>query len=84
MKLVIAALILLLVYVFYPFRDLYVKDDPFSDNYDLVAKGFWSLEACASAADAQQASDFQCRQRSTWSQMFSAANRYGQRQGGGE
>ncbi|MFA5493497.1 MAG: hypothetical protein WC247_01880 [Porticoccaceae bacterium] len=82
MKLLAGALILLLIYLFYPFRDLYVKDDPFSASYDLVAKGFWSLEACAGAANAQQASDFQCRERRLGAQLF--GDGYGQRRDRGE
>lgn len=73
MKFVLAVLILLLVYLFYPFHDLYVKEDPFSDNFSLVSKGFWSEESCAEAADAQQARDHQCRKRSTFTRMFRSA-----------
>ena len=45
MKFILPVLILLLVYLFYPFRDLHVKDDPFSSTYTLVARGFWTEEA---------------------------------------
>ena len=76
MKFVIPLLILLLVYLFYPFRDLHVKEDPFSDAYTLVARGFWTEAACIEAAEAQAAADFRCQKRSAWGGMFSAVKDY--------
>ncbi|HLS97788.1 MAG: hypothetical protein WDA10_09725 [Porticoccaceae bacterium] len=76
MKFVIPLLILLLVYLFYPFRDLHVKEDPFSDAYTLVARGFWTEAACVEAAEAQAATDFRCRKRSAWGGMFRAVKEY--------
>ena len=78
MKFVIVVLILMLLYLFYPFHDLYVKEDPFSASYDLVAKGFWSQDSCAEAAEAQQASDYLCRKHTTFVWMFRSASEFNQ------
>jgi len=81
MKFVLIVLVLLLVYLLYPFHELWVKEDPFSDTYSPVARGFWSEKACISAAQAQLAEDYRCRQRSTLSRMLRSASDYGHGQG---
>lgn len=80
-KFVMIVLVLLLVYLFYPFRDLYVKEDPFATTYSRVAPGFWSEESCQEAADAQQASDYYCRKGTAFARMFHSASDFGQGHG---
>lgn len=78
MKFVVVVLVLMLVYLFYPFHDLYTKDNPFLPRYTLVSRGFWTEDACREAAEAQRAKVFRCRRSSSWDRMFGAAARYGE------
>jgi len=77
MKFMILVLLLMLVFLFYPFHDLYVKDDPFLPDHSLLSRGFWSEEACREAAEAQRAIAYRCVRGSSWERMFGAAVSYG-------
>ncbi len=72
-----------LVWFFYPFRDLYVRDE-LQDSYQLVDKGFWTLNACRDAAREYDAGDHICRKRSGFASLSSTYNHYetADRQGG--
>jgi len=65
------------VYLFYPFWDLSVREDPFSSHYSPVAKGFWTRDACHEAADAQHARNFRCRKHANFERFLSASHDYG-------
>jgi hypothetical protein len=69
-KYLLLFLILAVGALFYPFRDLYVREDPFSREYTLVGEGYWTKEACQEAAKAQEAEDYHCRQRTLFSGMM--------------
>ena len=62
--------------LFYPFRDLYVREDAFSDEYTLVSEGFWTRDACVDAASAQRAEDFYCRKRTMFEGFLGVSARY--------
>lgn len=70
--------VIALATLFYPWRDLYVRDNPFDEDYVLVKKGFWTRDACIDAAMAQAAEDFRCRKRTMFGGMLSTSARYGQ------
>lgn len=76
MKPVLIILVLVLGYLFYPFRDLYVKEDVFAEDFILVHQGYWSESSCVDAAMAQAAELFSCHKRSVWSRMFSTYTQY--------
>ncbi len=76
MKLVIALVVLAVVYLFYPFRDLYVRESPFSDNYQQQGTGFWTASACVEAARAARADDFRCVKHTLWSKMLRTYSQY--------
>lgn len=69
-KYLLLFLILAVGALFYPFRDLYVREDPFSTEYSLIGSGYWTKEACQEAAKAQEAEDFRCRQRTLFAGMM--------------
>lgn len=75
-KVLVLFLAIVLVWFFYPFRDLYVRDPASGSDYQLVARGFWTLAACREEAGAREARDYRCRKRSGFSAMTSTANRY--------
>jgi hypothetical protein len=77
-KYLLLFLILAIGALFYPFRDLYVREDPFSSEYTLVGKGYWTKEACHEAAKAQEAEDFRCRQRTMFAGMLGTSANYNQ------
>ena len=70
-------LIVVCVTLFYPFRDLYVREDAFSSSYTLVKKGFWSRDACLEAAAAQPVKDFRCSRRTMMGTFLGTSARYG-------
>ena len=76
-KYLMVFLVLAVAALFYPFRDLYVLDDPFNRHYTLVAKGFWTLDACREAAEAQHAEDYHCRERTMFGSMVNRSGEYG-------
>lgn len=77
-KYLILLIIIACVALLYPFRDLYIREDPFSTEYILVSKGFWTSEACREAAKAQNAEDFRCKERTMFGSMMGASSRYSQ------
>jgi len=76
-KLLILFLALASFYLFYPFWELAVRDDPFSPHYSPVAKGFWTRKACREAADAQYAKDFRCLRRANFERFLTASHGFG-------
>jgi len=76
MKFMMLILLLMLVFLFYPFHDLYVKDDPFLPGHSLVSRGFWSEDTCREAAAAQRATAYRCVRGSSWERMFGATVSY--------
>ena len=80
-KVLMLFLVLVVGFLFYPFRDLYVRDDPFAENYTLVEKGFWTLGDCVDAAKARRANDYLCRKRSGFASLSGTYTRYGGTQG---
>ena len=77
-KYFVVFVIVAVVALFYPYRDLYVREHPFADGYTLVGKGYWTRQACREAALAQAAEDFQCRERTLFGSMISTSSRYSQ------
>ncbi|MCK9503228.1 MAG: hypothetical protein M0Q95_03480 [Porticoccaceae bacterium] len=70
-------LALMLFYMFYPFWDLYVRDDPFADRYQSSLKGFWSHDRCVEAARAQKTYDYRCRKRTNFASLLGTAQKFG-------
>ncbi|MGD9662529.1 MAG: hypothetical protein AB7U63_14770 [Porticoccaceae bacterium] len=68
---------LALFYMFYPFWDLYVRDDPFSGAYHPAASGFWRHDSCVEAALAQKAYDYRCRKRTNFASLLGTAQKFG-------
>lgn len=77
-KLLAIFLVMAVVSMFYPFRDLYVREDVFSPNYQLVKKGFWTRDACIEAATAQEAEDFRCSKRTMMGSFLGTSAKYNQ------
>jgi hypothetical protein len=75
-KFLIVIIILAGVYLFYPFRDLYVREDPFSQRFHPRGQGFWTLDSCKSAAAAQNAIEFHCRKRTNLGRFLNTSNSY--------
>jgi len=75
-KVLVLFLVMVCVYLFYPFRDLYVKESAFTEDYNLVRKGYWTREACSEAAAAQNANDFQCRKRTNLAAFMAVSSNY--------
>lgn len=71
-------LILAMGFLFYPFRDLYVRTDSFGGDYQLVDRGLWSLEACRIAAAGYRSRDYQCRKRTGLMRILGSYGRYSQ------
>jgi hypothetical protein len=76
-KALVVLLFLVACALFYPFRDLYVKPDAFAERYDLVEKGFWTIEACTKSAYERKARAYKCRKRTLWSGLFTTYRKYG-------
>ena len=64
--------------MFYPFRDLYVREDVFNAKYQLVKKGYWTRDACVDAAKAQAAEDFRCSKRTMLGSFLGTSAKYNQ------
>ena len=75
-KLLLGFVFLAAGYLFYPFWDLYVRDDPFNPEYHKAGSGYWTRNACAEAADAQYAREFRCRKRSNFSTFLGTSQNY--------
>jgi hypothetical protein len=76
-KVFLLFLALALCYLFYPFHDLYVREDPFAAAYVPAGKGFWTRDACAEAAEAQHAGDFRCHKRTGFGSLRGTYTQYG-------
>lgn len=74
MKGILLVFILGAVYILYPFRELYVQEDPFNDTMTIVGSGYWTESACVEAAQAQRAVRYHCVSRSLLSRMMGTAN----------
>ena len=70
-------LILILSYMFYPFWDLYIREDPFSTVYNPAGKGFWRRDHCVDAASAVNAYDYRCRRRTNFESLLGAGRKKG-------
>ncbi len=77
-KYLLIFVVIALITLFYPWQDLYVRDNPFDADYALVKKGFWTRDACVEAAKAQAAKDFRCRKRTLFGGMLNTSARYSQ------
>jgi hypothetical protein len=75
-KLLFGFILLAAGYLFYPFWDLYVRDDPFNPEYHQAGSGYWTRKACVEAADAQLAREFRCRKRTTFSTFLGTSSNY--------
>jgi hypothetical protein len=75
-KVVIVILVLALGYLFYPFRDLYIREDPFDDNLTLAATGFWTVSGCIEAAGQLRAQEYRCPKRTLWSKLLNTYSQY--------
>lgn len=71
-------LILVIGFLFYPFRDLYVRTDTFGGDNQLVDRGLWSLEACMIAAAGYRSRDYQCRKRTGLMRILGTYGQYAQ------
>lgn len=85
----VARLLLLFIvmagsYLFYPLRDLYIRDDPFSHSYRVVETGFWNLESCQAAGRAEKAVDFHCRKRTHFAMLTNQSQKYVQGSSGND
>jgi len=65
-----------LFYLFYPFWDLYVRDDPFANSYHPSRGGFWSHDRCVESAKAQKAYDYRCRKRTNFASLLGTAQKF--------
>lgn len=80
-KYLLLAVVVLLVYLFYPTYDLYIKENPFAEQYVLVKKGFYSKSRCSDhveglAESALDIPEHRCRKTSKWGQMYGSYTRY--------
>ncbi len=75
-KVLLLFVVMVCGYLFYPFWDLYVRDDPFSSQYHPAGKGYWTHDACREAAEAQNARDFRCRKRTNFGEFLGASSEY--------
>lgn len=81
MKFLLLAFVLLIVYLFYPTYDLYVKENPFAEHYVLEKQGFYSQSRCREhvrglATSALDVPEHRCRKTSKWGRMYSSYTRY--------
>lgn len=80
-KFLLLAFVLLIVYLFYPIYDLYVKENPFAEHYVLEQQGFYSKSRCTKharglATSAIDVPEHRCRRTSQWGRMYSSYTRY--------
>jgi hypothetical protein len=74
-KIVVVAVVLTLVYLFYPRYDLYQKVDSFSEAYSLKEKGYWSKEACQKAGRTGKQAH-RCISNTPWREMMGTQHEY--------
>lgn len=80
-KFLLLAFVLLIVYLFYPTYDLYIRENPFAEKYTLEKQGFYSKSACAEyarslAGSALDIPAYRCRKTSKWGQMYYNYTKY--------
>ncbi|WP_438952445.1 hypothetical protein [Porticoccus sp.] len=83
MKPVIAIIVLVGVYLFYPTYDLLVKDSPFDETFALYDSQFLTADRCRDAAMEMKLRYFHCAGGNIWGGLLSTygsyqpENRYG-------
>jgi len=70
------------VLLFYPVRDLYIKNAWPAKGYTLAETGFWTRDACYEAAAIRRAEEFQCRKHSLFGSFLGTSAGYSQVQPG--
>lgn len=76
MKAVLAILIVVIAYVFYPRYDLMVKQSPFDEHSTLEGRGYLTEGRCREAAKAMRARYYHCAARNLWGQIFGTYTSY--------
>lgn len=77
MKFIVLLVILVLVYIFYPTYDLYLKAEVFSDEYELRESNFLSANKCReTAAIIAQHKPYRCVKTSVWKNLFGGYTQY--------
>ena len=76
MKFILIALILTLVYVFFPTYDLYIVKEPTGENFTLIETGIYLKKDCVERARLSKTHSYQCRKTSKWAGMYSGYTKY--------
>lgn len=69
-KAIVALVLIMALYLFYPTYNLSVKTDPFATDYRAVASEFITLNRCRNAAEAMGAEAFRCEKKARWRGLF--------------
>lgn len=76
MKALLAIVVLVVVYVFYPRYALMVKQSPFDEHSTLKSKGYLTEERCREAAKTMELRYYHCSARNLWGEIFGTYTRY--------
>jgi hypothetical protein len=76
-KFLLLFMVIAVGYLFYPFHDLYIRKDPFSSEYTLAVRGYWTHDACTEEAASLKAYAYKCRKRTNFASLIGVSNRYG-------
>jgi hypothetical protein len=76
MKSVIAIIILVGVYLFYPTYDLLVRDSPFDETFTLLDSRFLTADRCRDAAMAMKLRYYHCAGSTVWVGLLSTYGSY--------